>query len=175
MEWNKTNKWTQEEVASFVGKYSDALIRYAFCIVHDATACEEIILACIASFVYRNTDRALSKAYLYRMVHSRCIDYIRFHRRFVPLGDVEEVLSGGYDVEKHAEDRERYAALYRCLNKLLADYRTVLYLQYWEGFSIDEICRVMSKNNKQVYNLLSRAKIALKEELLKEGFENEDL
>ena len=174
MEWNKPNKWTQEEVASFVQQYSDTLVRYAYCIVGDSAASEEIVLQAIATFVYRNADRALGKAYLYRIVRNRAIDYLRAHRRLVPLSDVEEVLSCGMQVEQRAMERERYATLYRCLSRLAVDYRHALYLQL-EGFAVADMCRIMGKKTKQVYNLLARAKVALKEELIKEGFDYEDL
>ena len=174
VEWNKANKWTQDDVAAFVQQYSDVLIRYAFCMVPDSAACEEIVLQAIATYVYRNSDRALGKAYLYRIVRNRCIDYIRRHRRMVPLQDVECVLDGGFVVEDHAEHEERDRILYRCLGRLAKDYRTVLYLQL-EGFGVQDTCRIMGKNAKQVYNLLARAKVALKEELLKEGIDDEDL
>ena len=174
MEWNKPNKWTQEQVAQFVRDYSDTLIRYAFCIVGDSAAAEEVVLRAITTFVYRNADSALGKAYLYRIVRNRAIDYVRTHRRLVPLCDVEQVLSTGCCVEQQAIQRERYQTLYTCLARLNVDYRHVLYLQL-EGFDVADTCRIMGKNTKQVYNLLARAKVALKEQLLKEGFDYEDL
>ena len=54
-------------------------------------------------------------------------------------------------------------------------YREVLQLAYFDGFSPSEISGVMRKTSKQVYNLLARAKTALKELLEKEGITHEDL
>ena len=174
-EWNKTNKWSQEDVASFVSQYSDALVRYAYCIVSDSAVAEDVALDAIATFVFRNGEKALSKAYLYRIVRNKAIDYLRFHRRFVPLEDMENVLSTGNEVEEKAEASERYDTLYRCMAALPTDYRDVLYLHYLEGMEVSDVCRAMGKNTKQVYNLLARAKTNLKTLLIKEGFDNEDL
>ena len=61
------------------------------------------------------------------------------------------------------------------IGKLLPDYRQVLWLSYFEELSNTDIARIMSKSNRQVENLLYRAKQALKNELEKEGSEYEEL
>ena len=43
------------------------------------------------------------------------------------------------------------------------------------GFSVEEICAIMSRSKKQVYNLLSRAKASLKTLLEKVGITYEDI
>lgn len=55
------------------------------------------------------------------------------------------------------------------------NYRDVLYLTYYRGFSADEVKRAIGKSKKQVYNLLARSKTALKQILVKEGITHEDL
>lgn len=45
----------------------------------------------------------------------------------------------------------------------------------FDGFSVKEICHVLKKSAKQVYNLLTRARAALKEILIKEGYSHEDI
>jgi DNA-directed RNA polymerase specialized sigma24 family protein len=51
----------------------------------------------------------------------------------------------------------------------------VLLLHYIERFSVQQICTILGKSSKQIYNLLARAKTALKEILIKEGISHEDL
>ena len=70
---------------------------------------------------------------------------------------------------------ERRIRLHRALGKLHPDYRQVLYLTYFEGFSHAQARAVMKKSKTQMENLMYRAKKALKAELLKEGFDDEDL
>lgn len=168
-------KRTPAEVAALVQRYSDNLVRYAFCIVGEANAAEDIVLSAMADFVYRNEYRALSKAYLWRITYTRSVDYVRRHRRDVPLGDVEEVLTSPCDAEQAAIVAERKRVLYRAMQTLPPDYRNVLYLHVLEGFAVDQTAKIMGKNTKQIYNLLARAKAAMKECLLKEGFDYEDL
>jgi RNA polymerase sigma-70 factor (ECF subfamily) len=61
------------------------------------------------------------------------------------------------------------------LNQLAPQYAEVLCLTYLEENSVDEVCLLLKKSKKQVYNLLARAKTALKPLLEKEGisYENE--
>lgn len=55
------------------------------------------------------------------------------------------------------------------------EYREVLHLLYFEDMSYDEAAAVLKKNNKQIKNLVYRAKKSLKIALEKEGFNYEDL
>ena len=61
------------------------------------------------------------------------------------------------------------------MEKLNCDYRQVLYLVYFENFSNTETAEIMRKNERQIRNLIYRAKAALKILLEKEGFEYEEL
>ena len=114
----------------------------------------------------RFSPRATFKTYLYKIARNKCLDYIRFHKKFVPLSDLENVLT--FDDAEDAEKRERNRTLYECLQRLPREYRDVLQLTYLEGFDTQQVCSIMRKNTKQVYNLLSRDKKSLKILLEKE-------
>ena len=60
---------------------------------------------------------------------------------------------------------ERRGKLWQALQSLKAEYGQVLYLTYFEDMETKEIARIMKKTVKQVYNLTTRAKTALKEVL----------
>ena len=61
------------------------------------------------------------------------------------------------------------------LKKLNSDYGNVLYLIYFENFSIAETAAIIKKSYKQTENLLYRAKQSLKSQLEKEDFVYEEL
>ena len=65
--------------------------------------------------------------------------------------------------------------LHKSLRKLNPEYRQVLYLVYFEGFTNEEVAAVMKKNKRQIENLIYRAKQTLKVQLDKEGFVYEGL
>ena len=162
-----------DALQQLVEMYSDGLVRFAYCFVASSYVAEDIMEDTFASVIAtkrRFSPKATFKTYLYKIARNKCVDYIRFHRKFVPLGDLENVLVFA-DVETDVEKREEKRVLYKCLQQLPREYRDVLQLSYLEGFNTQEICSIMRKNTKQVYNLLARAKQSLKILLEKEGIE----
>lgn len=166
-----------ELIGELIREYSDNLIRFAYCYLKDSFAAEDVAEEAFATLIFKKknfSSRAAFKSYLYKTARSRCIDALRLRGRQTPLEDVENVLPAG-DAERDAVKREAKAALYCCMQKLPKQYGEVLYLCYIDGFSIDEACHLLKKNKKQIYNLLARAKIALKTTLTEEGICYEDL
>lgn len=161
-----------------VEEYSDDLVRFSYLFVRNAAAAEDIMEETFASLIAKRKlffPRASFKAYLYKIAKNKCIDYLRSReRRIVPLDDAERVLYAE-DEEKNLLRKERAKAVYCALNRLPEPYREVLYLAYFEDFSLQELCTATKRSKKQVYNLLARAKKSLKEILKKEGFEYEVL
>ena len=167
----------QTALAEFISQYSDALVRFAYSFVRNAAVAEDVAAEAMAILYMKSIkfpDEKRMRAYLYKTARNKAMDYLRRHKHEVPLDDVENVLGSG-GPEKDTIRRERDEAVYQCLQKLPEDYRQVLHLAYLEGFSIPDVCKVMNKYPKQVYNLLSRARSALKQELQKEGITSEDL
>ena len=105
------------------------------------------------------------------------VDYIRFQSkvRQIPLEDAENTIAAVESLEQTYLREEQKLALNRALTQLPDDYRQVLWLSFFEDFSNQEIAAVMRKNERQVRNLLYRAKQSLKSILEKEGFVYEDL
>lgn len=158
-------------------QYSDALVRYAYSIVHNSSAAEDIAAESIAILLSRRRNLQSEenlRAYLYRIANSKAIDYLRQNRHEVPLEDVENVL-GGADPAANYLLQERNRQLYCALQQLNQQYRQVLQLAYLENFDVKTICRILGKAPKQVYNLLTRARASLKSLLEKEGITYEDI
>ena len=177
----KTGFWETDRgstsLETIIRTYSDPLVRYAYCYVGSASVAEELMEDALADVLFRDkrfADEAHFKAYLYKAVRHRCLNYVRFHRKLIPLEDVESVLCAG-DMEADAIKKERDRAVYTCMQELPLQYRQVLTLTYFDGFSVEEVGTIMSRSRKQVYNLLARAKASLKTLLEKVGITYEDL
>ena len=162
---------------TIIRTYSDSLVRFACCYVASPDIAEELIEDALTDVLLRDKrfeDEAHLKAYLFKAVRHRCLNFLRFHRKFVPLEDVEGALFAG-DLEEDVIKKERDRAVFACLQELPLQYRQVLTLAYFDSFSISEICAIMSRSSKQVYNLLNRAKTSLKTSLEKVGITYEDI
>ena len=170
-------KGDSDALEELIRTYSDPLTRFAFCYVGSAAAAEEVMEDALTDVLLKGKrfdDEAHFKAYLYKAVRHRAINYLRHHRKHVPLEDVENVLSCG-DMEADAIKLERDRTVFACMQVLPEQYRQALTLKYFDGFSVEEICSVTGQSSKQVYNLLSRAKTALGKILEKVGISHEDL
>ena len=160
----------------WVQALAEPLVRYAYSITSSSAAAEDAMEDAFAALLTghrRFHSPQQLRAWLYKTTHNKAVDYLRRHKRDVPLSDVENVLASP-DPASATALRERNRTIYICMQRLSQQYREVLTLTYFEGFSVVEVCAIMRKTRKQVYNLLTRAKFALKEQLLKEGITSEE-
>ena len=160
---------------ALVGQYSDALVRFAYGYVGDTAAAEDVMADTFAALIVRRKkfrEEASFRTYLYRIARNKAIDVLRARKKQTPLSeDCADTLSA--EEELFARERER--ELYSAIRSLPPQYAEVLSLNFFEGFSVAEMCRILRKSPKQIYNLLARAKLSLKQTLCKEGISHEDL
>lgn len=88
---------------------------------------------------------------------------------------MENYLSEEQSLEQSYIKEERKIIVHKALSELIPDYRAILWLVYFEGFSSKEAATALRKSDRQIKNLLYRAKQSLKSKLEKEGFVYEEL
>ena len=153
------------------------MVRFAYSFVRCSAEAEDIAAECISRFfmrVRRFDSEVQLRAYIMKSIRNRAMDHLHRRSREVPLEDLENVLGTGDPAQTYwAKERDRI--LYRCMQTLPKQYSLVLQLKYLEGFEGKQICVILGLSAKQVYNLLARAKVALKQRLEREGISYEDL
>lgn len=169
----------REGLAEIVREYSDGLILYINSFVQNISLSEEIaedVFVEIALKKPKYSGKSSFKTWLYAVARYTAINRMKYYKRFseAQIDDMYE-LSDETDLERSYIKDEQKIALHRAVSALNERYSQVLYLVYFEGFSYAEAGRIMKKTERQVKNLVYRAKIALREELEKEGFEYEEL
>lgn len=165
-----------QALEELVRLYGDSLVRYVCCFVKNEAAAEDIMADTFATLIVKRkkfTQNAQFKTYLYRIAHNKAMDFLRKTKRLLPWNELENVLCDD-SPEPEILLRERRETLYRAMQNLPVQYKDVLYLRYIDGFTLPELSRILKKNSKQVYNLLARAKPALKKLLNEEGVFNEE-
>lgn len=107
------------------------------------------------------TDDEHIKRWLIRAAINECKNnWLSFRRKkVVSIDDLDHDPS----YEEHGEGE-----LFNVLTSLPQNYRTALYLYYYEGCSVKEIATILSVSESNVQNRLMRGRNKLKE-LLKEG------
>ena len=176
-DYNRYLSGDKTALDELVRTYSDTLTRYAYCYLNDASAAEDVMEETFATLIVKRKhfhDASHFHAYLYKVARNKSIDYLRRRGKQIPLEDIEELITSD-GLEDSVMKKERNQNIYICMQRLPAQYREVLYLTFFEGLTTEEVCRIMKKNTKQVYNLLARAKAALKDIFLKEGITYENI
>ncbi len=164
-------------LVEIIREYKDGLTLYLCGIVGDLRTAEELTED---TFVKLGTkkprDRGGSsfKTWLYTIGRHVALDHLRRNRRTtIPLEDCP-TLPGEPSPESVYLREERDRLLHRALNTLSPDYRQVLWLRYFEELSHKEIAAIMHKRVHTVEVMVSRARTALKYQLHKEGFDDEE-
>ena len=106
------------------------------------------------------------KSWLYRVTLNKCIDRVRFDKRFGRIEEVGEIISK----DDCIENNEKKAVISRALSNLKAKERELAVL-YSEGLSYKEIAEIKEINPASIGKMLSRTLKKLETELKKLGYE----
>ncbi len=167
-------------LVELIRDHKDGLTVFICSVTGDLSAAEEIMEDVFFRLAVKKPKfkgKASFKTWLYAIGRNAALDYVRRRSRYAET-PVEEHLNDvpagdGPELIYLKEERDR--TLYRCMERLNADYRQALVLCYFEGLTNAQIAAVMRKNTRQIENLLYRAKAALRTALEKEGIGSEDL
>ena len=157
-----------EETVRF---YSDALVRFARHYVKDPAIAEDIMEDAFVALILKRKrffEEEQLRAYLYKTVRNKCLTHLRGQKHLASLFDYADKLVGGY-VENEVLKNERGEAVRKALGTLPKQYEEVLILSYFNGLNAQELCDALGKNEKHVYNLIARARAALRKSLIEKG------
>lgn len=183
----------ERALEQLIALYQRGLLRFLYGYVHDVALAEDILTDVFMTLYYKRSFKEQSgasfKTYVYKIARNKALNALkkRNRRKELSLETLTEENGEGafsetakllfFDCgtpEQILEKQERKKAIDRALLGIKKEYREVLQLRYFEGLTPEEISAVTQKNPKQVYNLLTRGKAALKEQLLSGGVYNED-
>ena len=167
-------------IVEIIKEYKDGLILFINSYVHNIHIAEELTEDVFFSLVVKKpkfTPKHSFKTWLFTIVRNLALNALRFHSKVITTdkADVLHLQKEELNIEKAYIKKEEQILLHQCIQRLLPQYREVLYLSYFEMLPVKEIAMVTKRNTKQITNLLFRAKEALKDLLLKEGFDYEEL
>jgi len=165
----------RESLRPLMERYGDACTLYVNGYVRDIDAAEDLMIEAFSRMLAKRPrlNAGGFKPYLYKTARNLALRHIRLRGRFMSLDDAGVDPEDGERVEDGILRDERARALYRCLAKIVPDYREALYLVYIENMSYDEAGAIMRKTRKQVDNLVQRGKGAMRPLLEKEGVGHE--
>ena len=166
-------------ITEIVENYKDGLILYLNGYVNNIFIAEELTEDTFFRLVIKKpkySGKSTFKSWLYAIGRNVAVDYIRHNSKIlnVPIDDVENYLIEEQNLEQSYIKEEKMLIVNKALNELMPEYRNVIWLTYFEEFSNKETAIILKKTERQIKNLLYRARKALKSKLEKEGFEYDE-
>ena len=146
----------RNDLAAAYDRYADMLFRIALSHTQSKEDAEDAVQDVFTKYITvctKFSDDAQEKAFLIRATVNRCHDLIRRKkiREHDSLDDITEIPSEEKDTE-----------IIRTLNLLPEKYKTAIVLHYLEGFSVEEVARILSISLSGAKMRLSRGRELLK-------------
>ena len=154
----------EDMVTAAIDKYADMVRRICFLHLRNCSDIEDAFQEVFLQY-FLNADKFENekheKAWLCRVTFNKCKDINKsfWRKRVVSLDENLEVPF------ENAEQSEIITTLLQLPDK----YKDVIYLHYYEGWSIPEIAKMLNQNTNTIYSRLKRAKekLKVKEEVIK--------
>lgn len=158
----------------------DGLILYINLYVGNVHTAEELAEdTFVKLFIKKPKDKGGSsfRTWLYTIGRNTAIDYIRKNHTggTVPLDVLPEMTADEEQLEAAYIKEERRRTVRKAMKKLNPDYYRALWLIYFEDFDMKAAAKILGRTVHATQTLVYRARLALREELEKEGFEYENL
>ena len=162
-----------------VRDYKDGLILYLNSFVGSISIAEELAEDTFVKLGIKKphfSEKSSFRTWLYAIGRNIAVDYIRKQSKFDTVSIDEYAKTADVELlENSYIQEERKIIIHRAMNRLKSEYRQILWLIYFEGFSSKEAAQIMRKSTHNIETLTYRARQSLKSELIKEGFNYEDL
>ena len=142
---------TEEAFLAYKDDVYRLAVSYTRSIADAEDVCQTVFLKLMEQ---RNIQPGREKAWLMQVTANECRSLLRSHwwKRTEPL-------------DEKIPKPSREDGLLREVMALEPKYRTVVYLYYYEGYSVEEIGKLLKTNPSTVSTRLARGRSKLKEEL----------
>jgi RNA polymerase sigma-70 factor (ECF subfamily) len=155
---------TDKDYNACVTQYADNVFRFIVKNLRHEEDARDVVQTAFEK-LWRNredVDGAKSKSYLFTVAYNGMIDHLRKSKR-IYLKDEFKAETRVYSKEQN----NTRAVLQAALARLSETQRSLVMLKDYEGYSYEEIGRIMNLNESQVKVYLHRARLQLKEYIVK--------
>ena len=143
--------------------YMPSVYRMAYSYLQNHPDSEDVVQECFLRLAQSGKhfeDTRQVQAWLIITAANLSKDLLRrAHRKDLPLDAAED----------RPAPREEYKELRRAVLELPDKYRTVIYLYYFEGYSVQELAKLLHRPESTVKTWLRRARELLRETIEREG------
>lgn len=176
-----------ESPVEWLEKYGDYLFAFAFSRLRDEAVAEDLVQETLLAALQskeRFSNNSSEKTWLTAILKNKIIDHFRrISRQVTFVSDEEEIVSfdniGGWreaPTDWHAtpeslhQQKEFQAILQNCLADLPKNLAAVFTLREIEGLDSKEICEIMNLSPNNLWVMLHRARLQLRQSLQNRWF-----
>jgi RNA polymerase sigma-70 factor (ECF subfamily) len=155
---------TEKEYNECVNLYADNVYRFIVKNLRHEEDARDVVQTAFEK-LWRNredVDGGKSKSYLFTVAYNQMIDHLRKVKRVYLKEDFREEARVQ---NKHIDNAKEI--LNEALARLSETQRSLVMLKDYEGYSYEEIGKIMNLNESQVKVYLHRARLQLKEYIVK--------
>jgi RNA polymerase sigma-70 factor (ECF subfamily) len=150
---------TKENIETMLEKYSDMVRRICFLYLQNSADVDDVFQDVFLKILKKKTPFEScehERAWLTVATINRCKDVLKsFWRKNTVTIEGMEV-----SFEDKAESE-----LMEVVISLPKKYKEVIYLYYYEGYTVPEIAMLLHKNENSIYSQLHRARLLIKQKL----------
>lgn len=152
---------SEQETNRAIERYSDTVRRLCMIQLKNYTDTEDIFQTVFLKYVLSSVEFESDeheKAWFIRVTINACKDLLKsfFRNRVTSLEEI---------IELPAETQDDNREVLEAVLSLPEKYREVVYLHYYEGYTVPEISKILKKNVNTIYTHLNRSKQMLREKL----------
>ena len=162
----RQDEHVSQKVTFLFEKYADTVKRICFMYMKNDADSDDILQEVFLKLVQHNKpfrSDEHERAWLIRAAINRCKNLHKsFWRKNTDSLDV-------VTIESAAEIEIKNNEMLKLVLSLPPKYKDVIYLFYYEGYTVPQMAKVLSKNENTIYSNLHRARLLLKEKIEKIG------
>ncbi len=155
---------TERDYNDCVTRYADNVYRFILKNLRHEEDARDVVQSAFEKMwrSRENVEAATAKSYLFMVAHNQMIDHLRKAKR---ISLKEEFNEQDKVVDQQQNNLKK--VLNEALNRLNETHRSLVMLKDYEGYSYEEIGKIMGLSESQVKVYLHRARVQLKNFLVK--------
>ena len=155
---------TEKNYNDCVTQYADNVFRFIVKNLKHEEDARDIVQTAFEK-MWRNreiVENDKAKSYLFTVAYNQMIDHIRKNKRIQLKEEFKDETKIGYQTNSNTKE-----VLMNALTRLNETQKSLIMLKDYEGYNYEEIGKIMSLNESQVKLYLHRARLALRDYLVK--------
>lgn len=155
---------TEKNYNDCVTQYADNVFRFIVKNLKHEEDARDIVQTAFEK-MWRNreiVENDKAKSYLFTVAYNQMIDHIRKNKRIQLKEEFKDETKIGYQTNSNTKE-----VLMNALTRLNETQKSLIMLKDYEGYNYEEIGKILSLNESQVKVYLHRARLALRDYLVK--------